>query len=163
MTNHQHDFVPGGPWDGCNWTTGSATPCALPADSPYHAGPDGHTVEAVVAYDQRKAARIAAEIAGVVTVADLRGRQELTDDNWQATLEGSVSDFYLNPGNAWGSLSDATGSIDLCFGPKTVAWARQNRAASGVSVRVSGYLTPQNVSPDVRWLVVEAVEPRAEA
>ncbi len=58
----QHDFVPGGPWGGCNWETGSALPCALPAASPFHAGPDGHTIEAVVAYEEQKAAQVAAWI-----------------------------------------------------------------------------------------------------
>lgn len=70
MVDSQHDFVPGGQWNDCIFrgrTPGGGfidIACGLSEDSPFHAGPDGHTVEAVVAYEARKAARIAAFVQG---------------------------------------------------------------------------------------------------
>lgn len=98
------------------------------------------------------------------SVSDVRSRETLTDGTWRATLEGVVSDVYLNPtlpggnGNAWGKLTDDTGTIEVCFSHLVVAWARDHHAESGARIRVEGYLTPERAAPESRWLVIEAVE-----
>ncbi len=60
----QHDFVAGGPWGTCNFSGRGILRCGLSEDSPFHAGPYGHTMDAVMAYEQRKALRIAAFVRG---------------------------------------------------------------------------------------------------